>query len=93
MNKITLKGYSDEEVYLLYQIEGDYIVVVKTFVDEKYRGQGLAKKLMLKFLEETKTSDKKIAATCSYAQNFLLKIDDERIDKDKIRNTVSSCRI
>lgn len=93
MNKISLKGYSEKEVYLLYEIKDEYLVVVKTFVDVRYRGKGLAKKLLIQFLEDTKTINKKITATCSYAQSFLLKYEDERIDKEKIKKKVSACHL
>ena len=90
--KIHLDGYSSEEVYLLYEENDKEYVVVKTFVDEKYRGRGLAKQLMGKFLKHTLPT-KKISATCSYAQKYLLTCDDERIDKKKISETKALCRL
>lgn len=93
MNRITLEGLKPEEAYLLYEETDSEICVVKTFVDPQYRGKGLAKKLMEKFMEETKSSKKQLTATCSYAKSYLLKADDERIDKAKLQEVAESCRL
>ncbi|MBU0278391.1 MULTISPECIES: GNAT family N-acetyltransferase [unclassified Gemella] len=41
--------------------------ITKVFVDEKYRGQGLAGKLMQEVVTYAKENNIKLDATCSYA--------------------------
>lgn len=44
-----------------------------TFVDETLRGQGIASKLVEMVVEEIKSRNGKIQATCSYAKKWLEK--------------------
>ncbi len=44
-----------------------------TFVDDSLRGQGIAGKLVKMAVEEIQSRNGKVTATCSYAQNWLLK--------------------
>ena len=45
--------------------------IIHTIVNPKYRGQNIAKKLVECVLEEAKKNNKKIFATCSYANKLI----------------------
>lgn len=47
--------------------------IVHTFVDEKYRGQGLAGKLMEQAVSYIQKQQGEIVAECSYAKSYLEK--------------------
>lgn len=48
-------------------------VVERTWVDEKARGQGLAKKITVEFLEKVKQENKTVLPLCSYTQKYFTK--------------------
>ena len=48
-----------------------------TFVDDSLRGQGIAGKLVSMAVNQIKQQQKKISATCSYAQHWLEKHPEE----------------
>lgn len=52
-------------------------VIDHTFVDESLRGQGVAKVLMEMAIAQIKEQKGKVEATCSYAQRFLEKYQQE----------------
>lgn len=59
---------------ILFDDEGeDTVCVVRTYVDESLRGQGIAGKLMEAAAEAAKKRGKKVAAACSYAEAWLQK--------------------
>lgn len=43
-------------------------IIDHTFVDEKYGGQGIARELVAKVVEEARGENKKIIPLCSYAK-------------------------
>ena len=45
--------------------------IIHTGVDNKYQGQGLARKLVECIIENAKKYNKKLIADCSYAQKIL----------------------
>lgn len=47
--------------------------IVHTEVSNLYQGQGIAKKLVEKIIENAKICDKKLIADCSYAKKILEK--------------------
>lgn len=51
--------------------EKDTWNIIRTEVDENYRGQKIAKRLVMKVIEEAKNEKKKVIADCSYAQKIL----------------------
>ncbi|HIQ94058.1 TPA: N-acetyltransferase [Candidatus Ventrenecus stercoripullorum] len=51
--------------------EKDTWNIIHTEVDENYRGQKIAKRLVMKVIEEAKNEKKKVIADCSYAQKIL----------------------
>ena len=59
---------------ILFHDEGeDAVCVVRTYVAESLRGQGIAGKLMEAAAEAAKKRGKKVAAACSYAEAWLQK--------------------
>jgi len=59
--------------YIKYTRFDDIISVDHTYTPEEFRGQGLAKKLMLAVVEYVKSNKLKIIPNCSYAQYFFQK--------------------
>lgn len=45
--------------------------IIHTEVDENYRGQGIAKELVLEVIKNAKKEEKKVIADCSYAKKIL----------------------
>ena len=59
---------------ILFNDEGeDAVCVVRTYVAESLRGQGIAGKLMEAASEAAKKRGKKVVAACSYAEAWLQK--------------------
>lgn len=54
-------------------IDNDKLNIIHTYVDEKYRGKGIAQQLVNCVIEEARKNNKKIVADCSYAKNLLMK--------------------
>ena len=54
-----------------FTIEKDTWNIIHTEVDENYRGQKIAKRLVMKVIEEAKNEKKKVIADCSYAKKIL----------------------
>ena len=50
--------------------EGTY-VINHTYVDDRYRGQGIASELVRRAVEEIERRGGRVEATCSYAQLWL----------------------
>ena len=48
--------------------------IIHTVVDNKYRGQGIARKLVDCVIENAKKYNKNLIAECSYAQKVLEKL-------------------
>lgn len=53
--------------------DGEYWNIVHTEVSSLYQGQGIAKKLVEKVIENAKIYDKTVVADCSYAKKILEK--------------------
>ena len=51
--------------------DGEYWNIVHTEVSSLYQGQGIAKKLVEKVIENAKIYDKKLIADCSYAKRII----------------------
>lgn len=51
--------------------DGEYWNIVHTEVSNLYQGQGIAKKLVEKVIENAKIYDKKLMADCSYAKRII----------------------
>ena len=52
--------------------DGEYWNIVHTEVSSLYQGQGIARKLVEKVIENAKLYDRKIMAECSYASKIIL---------------------
>ena len=50
---------------------GEYWNIIHTEVSHLYQGQGIARKLVEKVIENAKIYDKKLMADCSYAKKIL----------------------
>ena len=74
----------DENEKIIAQIEfkeieqGTYNIY-HTFVDESLRGQGIASKLVQEAVEEIKSRNGKITASCSYAKRWIEKNDKNNV--------------
>ena len=51
--------------------DGEYWNIVHTEVSSLYQGQGIARKLVEKVIENAKLYDRKIIADCSYAKRII----------------------
>lgn len=51
--------------------DGEYWNIVHTEVSSLYQGQGIARKLVEKVIENAKIYDKKLIADCSYAKRII----------------------
>lgn len=51
--------------------DGEYWNIVHTEVSSLYQGQGIARKLEEKVIENAKLYDRKIIADCSYAKRII----------------------
>ena len=74
-NRIFLK---DENAKIIAEIEFEEIEsgkynIYHTFVDESLRGKGIASKLVQEAVNEIKSRNGKVQATCSYAKKWLEK--------------------
>ena len=62
----------DEEVGEVTFPERDGVSVINhTYVDDRYRGQGIASELVRRAVEEIESRGGRVEATCSYAQLWL----------------------
>lgn len=61
--------------YIEYTLNQNVITITSVFVNENFRGKGIANKLMEDFCNEFKKY--KIVATCSYADSWLKKRDKD----------------
>ena len=53
-------------------------IIDHTFVDDRYRGQSIAKKLVDKIAEEARNQGVKLGATCPYAKRLFESKDEYR---------------
>ena len=54
-----------------YELINGKWAITHTVVDEKFKGQGIAKKLVLKVVEEARINGVKLIPVCSYAKKML----------------------
>ena len=54
-----------------YEISNGKWAITHTVVDEKFGGHGIAKKLVLKIVDEARKSGVKLIPICSYAKKML----------------------
>lgn len=72
--------YVDEQNNVLgsldYQINDNAYYVMKVFVDESLRGQGIASKLQMQLIELLEEKHAKAVPICSYSVNWFEKHDE-----------------
>lgn len=56
-----------------YEADNNVFYIDHTFVDERFRGQGIAGELVKMAVEEIDKKGGKVEATCSYAKKWLEK--------------------
>lgn len=72
---IALDG--DKEIgECTYQVENGIWIVNHTFVDKAYGGQGIARRLVNKIIEQARNNHIKVKATCSYAMQLFQRSED-----------------
>ena len=54
-----------------YKVDGNVWIIDHTFVSKEYGGRGIAKKLVLKVIEEAGKRNVKIRPVCSYAYKVM----------------------
>lgn len=70
-NKSIAYDNNKERGECLFIEDGEYWNIVHTEVSSLYRGQGIARKLVEKVIENAKINDRKIMADCSYAKRII----------------------
>ena len=55
-----------------FNVEGDTWIITHTGVRPEYNGKGIAKKLLLKVIEEARARNKKIKPVCAYAKKIMV---------------------
>lgn len=70
-NKICLLEDNKQLAIIEYTDNNNTYTIYHTFVNESLRGQGIAKILVEKVIEEANKNKKQVVATCSYAKKIL----------------------
>ena len=76
-NEIAYYINDAKEAYVLFDINGDDLTVIKTYVGEALRGKGMAKMLMDDVMNYAKDRYN-VKATCSYAIKYLGSLENEK---------------
>lgn len=69
--KLILRENNFDAAYLKYSEDEDKdkdYIIESIFVDEKYRGKGLAKIIFDEFIKKVKKENRKVIPICSYAK-------------------------
>lgn len=67
--KLILRENDFDAAYLKYSEDEDKDYIIESiFVDEKYRGKGLAKIIFDEFIKKVKKENRKVIPICSYAK-------------------------
>ena len=77
-NNINLKDKQGNIIAIIEfeEIEKGVFNIYHTFVDESLRGKGIASKLVEEVVNEIKSRDGKVEATCSFAKKWLKKTNN-----------------
>lgn len=70
-NGIYVKDGKKNVGEITYHIDGDTAVIDHTYVDDAYRGIGIASTLVEKAVADIREKDLNIDATCWYARKWL----------------------
>ncbi|PWE17678.1 GNAT family N-acetyltransferase [Marinicauda salina] len=72
-------AYPDEpESELTYRLNGDRMVIERTYTPEELRGQGIARRLVEQAVEDARERGWKIIPVCSYAKIAIERSPDLR---------------
>lgn len=77
--EFNIKGEDESKGKLTYSIDNKVINLNGTFVDPKYRSEGLARKLVIAAVEFAKENNYKINPVCSYADKVVKEIAKDLI--------------
>ncbi len=77
-NRALAKDGAEEIGQATFSRSDKIWIIDHTFVDDRYRGQGIAKKLVDKVAEEARMHSIKLAATCPYAKRLFESKDEYR---------------
>ena len=72
-NKSVAYEYNTKIGECVFIEDGEYWNIIHTEVSHLYQGQGIARKLVEKVIENAKIYDKTVVADCSYAKKILEK--------------------
>lgn len=73
-----IKFEDDSKAYLATEVEGGVMKLIETYVPESKRGQGVARVLVEKAVEDAVRSGLKVLPICSYAVWYFMKNRDRR---------------
>ncbi len=73
MKEEITKVIDNKVIGKLIYIDNDNISIVSVFVEQEYRGQGIAQELMEKIIKIAKENNKQIIPICSYAKKYMEK--------------------
>ncbi len=71
--RISFKDEEGEYAYLIYSDDEVTLTITKTFVSNKYRGQGIAAKLVEELIRIATEKKRFISSTCSYGITYFEK--------------------
>ncbi|MCE4957452.1 GNAT family N-acetyltransferase [Macrococcoides caseolyticum] len=76
-NRFFIGEETNPEAEITFQpTDNDTIIIDHTYTDPKFRGQGIAKALVLKVTDYAKDNNLKIIPQCSYAQIVMERDED-----------------
>ncbi len=97
-NKMMYSEDENKQIIATVEFEkndnGD-ICVTHVVVDDNYRGKGIAGAAMKRFIEYIKENKQKITATCTYANAYLKKNEEDLTDilSDRLKEEIVACRL
>lgn len=71
--KLINEEKGEEIGYISFTKKENLLIIISTVVDEKYRGQGFASKLIKEILEYAKNNNLKVKPLCSFVFHYLEK--------------------
>lgn len=94
ISSVDDKGETISEVDFV-KSDNNSIDITHVFVSPEYRGQGVADNTMLAVVEYLRNQNLKATASCSYANSWLNKNEEEYADviSAEMKNQAAACRI
>ena len=78
LKKFSYIVHNEEAGYVLLEEQEEVFHILKTFVKDDFRGQGIAKALLDDVYFYLKGSNKKVLPMCSYAEVYFEKNKEKR---------------